>query len=94
MKELIGKTVKITKLESVRYKDGHPNGIEEGFTHIGTLRNVEIGGVLEMTGPRGIWDYFYTSRIDKIEGDLVYTKNSVYKVEEYVPVPNVNPEGL
>ena len=91
MKELIGKVIKITKLESVRYKDGHPNGIEEGFTHVGTLRNVEIGEMLVMDDWRG---YFHTSVVNKIEGDLVYTKNSVYKVEEYVPVPNVNPEGL
>lgn len=37
VEELIGKKVRLTKLESVRYKDGHPNGIEEGYTMEGRL---------------------------------------------------------
>lgn len=82
VEELIGKKVRLTKLESVRYKDGHPNGIEEGYTMEGRLLGVKVGWMLEMSGDRGILDYFHTSEVLKIEDNLVYTKNSIYKVEE------------
>ena len=35
-----------------------------------------------MSGDRGILDYFHTSEVLKMEDNLVYTKNSIYKVEE------------
>ena len=54
VEDLIGKKVKLTKLESVRYKDGHPNGIEEGYTMEGRLLGVKVGWMLEMSGDRGI----------------------------------------
>ena len=52
VEDLIGKKVKLTKLESVRYKDGHPNGIEEGYTMEGRLLGVKVGWILEMSGDR------------------------------------------
>ena len=80
VEDLIGKRVKVTKLESVNYKDGHPNGIDEGYTVVGELLGVKKGWILEVEGDNNY--YFHTSNIIKIEGNLVYTLNSVYKVEE------------
>ena len=76
VEELIGKNVTLTKLESTRYRDGHPNGIEP------KLISARVGGIAEVIGPRGFWDYFHTSLIKKIEGNLIYTLNSVYEVKE------------
>ncbi len=84
VEELIGKKVRLTKLESVRYKDGHPNGIEEGYTMEGRLLGVKVGWMLEMSGDRGILDYFHTSEVLKMEDNLVYTKNSIYKGFSYM----------
>lgn len=84
MKELVGKKVMLTKLESIRYKDGHPNGIEKGYMQVGTLTNLEVGQPLVLNGA-SIRDYFHTSTVLKIEGNLIHTKNSIYKVEEFVP---------
>lgn len=69
-----------TKLESVQYKDGHPNGIEEGFIKVGTLIEVEEGGQLKIIGNNSL---FHTSTVVKIQDDLVYTRNSIYKVREF-----------
>lgn len=82
VEELIGKNVTLTKLESTRYRDGHPNGIEPGYVACGKLISARVGGIAEVIGPRGFWDYFHTSLIKKIEGNLIYTLNSVYEVEE------------
>lgn len=82
IEELIGKNVTLTKLESIRYKDGHPNGIEPGFVARGRLISARVGGMAEVIGPRGLRDYFHTSLIKKIEGNLIYTLNSVYEIKE------------
>lgn len=76
VEELIGKNVTLTKLESTRYRD--PNGIEPGYVVI----SARVGDIAEVIGPRGFWDYFHTSLIKKIEGNLIYTLNSVYEVKE------------
>lgn len=81
VEELIGKDVTITKLKSVRYKDGHPNNIEPGHTVRGELIDAKVGGAALVLNP---FEYFHTSRIEKIEDDLIYTRNSVYKVEEFI----------
>lgn len=84
VEELIGKNVTLTKLESTRYRDGHPNGIEPGYVACGKLISARVWrhsrGLLDL----GVffWDYFHTSLIKKIEGNLIYTLNSVYEVKE------------
>lgn len=82
VEELIGKYVVITKLESTRFKDGHPNGIEPGYTARGELVHAEVGEVALVIGATP-FDYFHTSKIEKIEDNLIYTRNSIYKVEEF-----------
>lgn len=82
VEELIGKNVIITKLESTKFKDGHPNGIEPGYTTYGKLISADIGDVAIVIGSMP-FDYFHTSEIEKIEDNLIYTRNSVYKVEEF-----------
>lgn len=89
IEELIGKNVMVSKLEATRYKDGHPNGIDVGYTNSGKLLLAEVGRPLALGYPNidGV-EYinygliFYTSDVQRIKDDLVYTKNSVYKVEE------------
>ena len=53
VEELIGKNVTLTKLESTRYRDGHPNGIEPGYVACGKLISARVGGMAEVIGPRG-----------------------------------------
>lgn len=89
VEELIGKNVVVSKLEAIRYKEGHPNGVNVGYTKMGKLLQAEVGKSLVLGFPdiegfkyidSGL--LFYTSTVLKIEEDLVYTKNSVYKAEE------------
>lgn len=77
LKELIGKQVTCEKVDSLRYKDGHPNGIDTGYITGGTLVQLEPFIFIETH-----FVPFYSSQVNKIEGDLVYTKNSVYKITE------------
>ena len=80
--DLIGKRVILTKMESINYKEGHPNGIEPGYTRTGVLVLCEVGYPVEITDGRFILDYFHTSVVERIEDGMIYTKNSVYKIEE------------
>lgn len=79
LKDLIGKAVICTKIDAVRYKDGHPNGIDTGYTTCGILIQLEPCVFID-TGR--VFDGFNTSSVNHIEGDLVYTRNSVYKITE------------
>ena len=102
--------VRVTKLEAVTESSktnettntlmGEP-WWAEGFLSY----DVEIGQTLEMfrianyNYPGGKFGSFYTSIIEKIDGDKIYTKNSVYLVEkkefikENYPLFNHTPIG-
>lgn len=81
LKDLIGKAVICEKVDAINYKDGHPNGIDTGYVTGGILIQLEPYVFID-TG--FVLDSFHTSLVDHIEGDLVYTRNSVYKITEMV----------
>jgi hypothetical protein len=76
MKDLIGKEVILKKISDLKYEGNHPNGVNEGFT---------VRGILLMIDPciyiDHILNYFHTSKVKKIEGDKIYTLNSIYTIE-------------
>lgn len=79
LKDLIGKAVICEKVDALKYKEGHPNGIDTGYVTGGILVQLEPYVCID-TGY--IFDCFCTSKVDHIEENLVYTKNSVYKISE------------
>jgi len=82
-----GQTIKLTKLQDIKFDGNHPNGINEGYTREGML-NIGLSNehqcFLIIEGDR----FFNTSQVLKIEEreghDLAHTVNSLYKVEPVI----------
>jgi hypothetical protein len=79
--EIAGKNIQITKIDAVRYKDGHPMGVDTGFTSQGTaLNDIIVGDFFYME--KGL---FRSSPVTEIIDENTFkTRNSIYKVEELV----------
>jgi len=78
-------SINLEKLEDTQFEGDHPNNINEGYKiqngYI-DLHNSEQYNCLWINKSNGEW--FHTSEVQKIEQhvgyDLVYTKNSIYKL--------------
>lgn len=79
------KAVRLTKIDDIAFEGKHPNGIDVGYIKEGKIN-------FEMTNEHQCFfihptpdRFFHTSEVKLIEEhegyDLVYTVNSVYKVE-------------
>lgn len=85
--------LKATKLEDTRFGGEHPNGINTGYVGEGIL-NLDLSNGHQCLFLINNGRYFHTSQVEKIEEfegyDLVYTKNSIYKVEpQFTSIPGV-----
>lgn len=92
-KKYEGAVVKVTKLKDTRFDGKHPNNINEGDTRTGFVNVHESERLDALILDMGA-KWFHTSAIDKIleeDGyDLIYTLNSVYKIEISMPsIPGV-----
>jgi hypothetical protein len=88
-----GVTIRLTKLKDTKFDNNHPNQINEGYVKEGII-NVEKSNehqcFLMIKGDR----FFNTSQVLEIDEqvgyDLVYTLNSIYKVEPVIAaIPGV-----
>ncbi len=88
-----GVTIRLTKLKDNKFDNKHPNQINEGYVKEGII-NVEKSNehqcFLMIKGDR----FFNTSQVLEIDEqvgyDLVYTLNSIYKVEPVIAaIPGV-----
>jgi len=88
-----GVTIRLTKLKDNKFDNNHPNQINEGYVKEGMI-NVEKSNehqcFLMIKGDR----FFNTSQVLEIDEqvgyDLVYTLNSIYKVEPVIAaIPGV-----
>lgn len=88
--ELLNKTVIAVKIDALKYKNGHPNDINVGYTTIGELEHLEVGDYMFINNGFNSW--LRTSVVTKIEifnteeeglYYLVHTRNSIYKVKEF-----------
>lgn len=68
---------KVTKLTDLKFNGQHPNKIDVGYTVFG---KVTILNQLYVDSPNG--KFFRSSDIVKVEENKIYTKNSVYLVED------------
>lgn len=76
LEELLHKQVKCLKVDYITYED-HPNNIQVG--HVETGKLVQLTPFIAITSNNL---YFYSSEVQKIEGNFVYTENSVYEITE------------
>ncbi len=75
IKEFINKDVILKKISDLKFKGNHPNNINEGYEKKGILTKISPYILIE-----GDDSWFHTSLIEKIEGDKIYTKNSIYTI--------------
>ena len=80
-----GKILKVTKMKDNVFDNNHPNEINEGYTAEGTI-NVELSEKHKCLFIHPDEEtYFHTSEIKKVieneDFDIIYTVNSIYKVE-------------
>lgn len=73
--EIANKRIRLTKVGSIRFEEGHPNGINNGYTTAAfCYEDVVIGEYFHLGS-------FRSTRVLSIDGDTFSTKNSTYKVE-------------
>jgi hypothetical protein len=72
-------TVRLTKIEDLRFDGKHPNGINVGAERIGTMGSLTIGEPFVLNKGLG---WFKTSPVVKTNDDNTFeTENSKYKIE-------------
>lgn len=77
------KTVRLTKMAQ-----SNPGVFDVGFTIVGALwEPAQVGEVIILSPVSScsdghVYTYFHTSRVTAIDGDLVTTRNSVWKMED------------
>ena len=80
-----GTFVKLSKLSDDKFDGQHPNLILSNHTVYGTLiESPTIGHNVVLTGVSGdSQGWFRTSYVQSIDGNIIKTNNSTYKIEEY-----------
>ena len=81
----VGKNLKVTKIKDNVFDNNHPNKINEGYVTEGTI-NVKLSEEHKCLFIHPDEEkYFHTSEIKKViqneDFDIIYTVNSIYKVE-------------
>jgi len=80
-----GDFVNLIKLTDDVFNGNHPNLINEGHKIHGQLVETPTIGhnvvLIKVSGDSQGW--FRTSTIKNIDGDLIKTRNSTYKIEKY-----------
>jgi hypothetical protein len=88
--------VKVTKIDDLKFGGKHPNGVDIGNIYEGYLMfEPAVKEPLLLVNPStfpnlGALNFHHnvvlrTSLIVKIENDLIYTRNSIYKIETTEP---------
>lgn len=76
--------VKVTKLKDDAFDGNHPNGIDEGYTLIGSYDKEPTVGERFMVHGKKMWDYLHTSIVTEPlnEEGIFKTTYSTYKIEK------------
>lgn len=79
LKDLIGKTVICEKVGVINHEDGHLNDVHIKYVTGGILLQIEPCIFIDMGYMLG---NFHSSAVNHIEGNLVHTRNSIYKITQ------------